>query len=200
MSSSNLCAVVHERVLRPVVTGRLPVCVVGVRVRIWVGLDVRGGFVTFGVAGHAFLALLLIDADIIDAHDCRQHGRDLVEIDGCETVGHAKVGNDGHGLLWNGSSTNVAIGSSGRGLHGPGLFITHVPGDEAIIASLVFECILLVLLAIVPVGVQVRQTRDSLLVGSTLVGVHHSDRIIVDLHLFCWMLEEPGGMACKNLP
>lgn len=173
---------------------------VGVLVGLWVVSDVFGCGVALRVTGYALATLRLVDANVIDAHDGRQHGRDLSKVDGCETVGHAEVGYNGKRLLRNDSSSNVASSTCSRGLHRPRLLITYVPGDESIAARLVLESVLLVLLTIIPIGIQVGQTRNSLLVRSALVRVHHRDRIVVNLHLFCCMSVDHGDLVCEHLP
>lgn len=93
---------------------RLPVSQVRIRIRRRMLSDVVGRGVARRIARHkvvvVVLVLVLVDANVIEAHLSWQIGRDLLEIDGGETVRHAKIGDDGHGLLGNDSRADVAVG------------------------------------------------------------------------------------------
>jgi hypothetical protein len=148
----------------------LPISDVGVCVRLWMVVDVTGSGIAFGIAGHDLIVLWLVDTDVVYPHGGWKVVRlNFVDVDGRKTVRHSEVGNDGHRLFRNHSLANVAVGSCRFLLHCPRLFITNVPRNEAIVASLVFERVLLIRLAVVPVVVQVGQAGNGLLEGSTLV-------------------------------
>jgi len=150
--------------------------------------DVVGGGETIRIARHDLIVLWLVDADIVDAHGSWQIFGDFFKINGRKTVRHSKVGDDGHWLFGDLSCAEVAVGTSGFLVHSPGLVFSNIPCNEAVFARLVLERVGLVLLAIVPVVVQVGQARDGLLVRSALVSVHGRDSGIVNLHVFCLLL------------
>jgi hypothetical protein len=106
-------------------------------------LDVGGGWVPWGIAGHEVvivaLIFVLVDADVIDTHNCWKVFCKYVKVDGGETVRHAEIANDGHGLFWDSSGANIAIWSHRWGRHGPGLVLAHIPRNITLFASRIFE-------------------------------------------------------------
>ena len=132
----------------------LPISDVGVCVRLRMVIDVTGSRIAFGITGHDLVVLWLVDTDVVYPHGGWQVVRlNFVDVDGRETVRHSEVGNDGHRLFRNHSLANVTVGSCRFLLHCPRLFITNVPCDEAIVASLVFERVFLIRFTVVPVVV-----------------------------------------------
>lgn len=136
----------------------LPVGQVGICEWLRMPVNVRRGGIPLRIARHDLVVLGLVYTNVVNSHDSRQIFGNLGKINGSETVRHAEIGDDGHGLFWNNASANIAVGSSRRGLESPGLVLANVPGDEAGFACLVLERVRLVLLAIVPVRIQVGQT------------------------------------------
>lgn len=92
-----------------------------------------------------------------------------------ETRRNAEVHNNSHGLHWDDSLSNVAIGTYSASIELPRCHICYRPNNVALRTRNVVKIVLRVILAIVPVVVEVCQARQSLLVRSALIAIEMGD-------------------------
>lgn len=151
---------------------------VGVRLRVLV--DEFSGWIIRRIASHQLAILVLVYADVINPHRGWESGGDAGKVDGGETVGHAKIEDEGHWLFGNDPLGNVSIWANCFCIQGPHRLVTDEPCDEAFAAGSVVKRILLVGIAIVPVIVQIGKARDSLLIWSSRIRVNRGDGVVVN--------------------
>lgn len=157
---------------------------VGILIRPFVLLDVLRRRIAFRIASDEFFALILVNADIIDAHSRGQLFRKTLQVEEGKTVRHTEVGNNSHRLFRDDSGTDIAVGTHGTRVHGPSFSLSNIPSNVALAAGFVVEGIRLVFFVIVPIVVQVSETRYSLLKGSSAVGIHLGNGEIVHFDEF----------------
>lgn len=153
--------------------------------------DVTGGREVGRIAGYHLVVLVLIDADVVDSHRRRHERGETRKVERRETVRHAEVGNDGHGLLWNGPLAYVAVLSERSAIQGPGGFFAHVPGNVTFGARFVLECVLLVGPTVVPIVVEMSEARKSLLEWTACIGVDLGDTVVIYLRIVYQILAPP---------
>ena len=128
---------------------------------------------------------ILVNANVIKAHR-RWKGRfDAREIDIRKSVGHAKVHDDCHGLHWNDSLSDVAVGGYGSSIQSPRLDIGHRPCNPTCWSGSVIKIVRCIIFAVIPVIVEICQAGQGLLKRSSLISVEERNRIVVDFDEIC---------------
>ena len=127
------------------------------------------------IASHRFGSFILIDSDVVETHDGRNGLRNTRPVDVGETVGHAKVGDDGHRLLRDCPLSNISIWTDRSSIQSPGFVFANVPSNITVWTRFVLKGIGLIFLAIIPVVVEVGHSRYCLLVHASGVAVYLRD-------------------------
>lgn len=175
-------AAVHQRVLRPIITCILPVRIVGIVVSRRVVLDVLCGLVAGRIARDHFGALLLVPADVVDAHDGREVERGVIDVD--PVLGDTKVDDYRHWFFGDEALADVAVGSDGAAVELHHFVVADEPLDVGVFVSArgVFEGVFLILHTIVPRVVEHSGSGDGLLERTTSVSVDETEAIVWSLH------------------
>lgn len=162
---------------------------IGIRVRLHMLIDVGSRWIIFWITGHADRIGALVDSDVVESHRGWKYGLDTGKIDGRETGGHAEIHDQTHRLLRDHPLANIAIWPDGSVIELPAGNTGHGPRDVSSGTGIVIEAVLSVVFAVVPVVVEIGQTRHGFLIRASLVRVDHCDLVIVDLHEVCRGLE-----------
>lgn len=133
-------------------------------------IDILGRVVSLGITGDADSIRVLVDADVIESHVRRHVFRDG-GIDAGKIARHAQVHDDGHWFDGDQTLSDVSVWPDPPPVQRPGLVAAHEPRHVAVCARRVLERVRLVVVAAVPVVVEVGHTRHGLLVYTTAVAV-----------------------------
>jgi hypothetical protein len=146
-------------------------------------LDVLCCLVARRIASHQLLAFLLVNANVVDAHDSGEVESRVVDVD--PVLGDSKVDHHGHGFLGDQALADVAVGPDGAGVELHHLVVADVPLDVGVFAGAgsVLEGVLLVLHAVVPGVVEHRGGGDGLLERTAGVGVDEAEAVVGSLHV-----------------
>lgn len=131
------------------------------------------------IASDTDIIRILINPNVVHTHSGRPRRCKTGPVQHREGRRYTKVENWIHWLHRDDTLSDVAIWSHRLRVDGPCLFAAHEPGHVPLRARCVFECVDLVLLAVVPVVVEVSQARGNLLVGSASVCVDGCDGGVV---------------------
>lgn len=178
----------HQRVSKAqrAVYIHIPLCQIRIRVSVHVVGDIVRCLIPFGITRDTGRrGRILVDADVVKAHGCRQGSFNAREIDVRKSSGHAKVHDDCHGLHWYDSLSHVAVGANSSSIQSPCLNIGYRPRYTASWSGGVVKIIRCITIAVVPVIVDIRQAGQGLLEWRSLVSIEKCDRIIIDFDEIC---------------
>lgn len=148
-------------------------------------IDIVGCLIARRVTSNTNLIRILVNADVVEPQIRRHVLADSVILRG-KVIRHAQVHDHGHGLERDHALADVAVGSDGAAVEGPGFVGADEPGHVTSSAGGVFEGVDLVFAAVVPVRVEVCEARHCLLVDAAAVGVDLGYARVVD-----------GGKVCN---
>ena len=142
-------------------------------------LNVLGCLPTRRVTGDTLIIWVLIDTNVVES---QQSGHVFPDagILRSEVVRHTHVHDQTHWLEGNHALSDIAVGTDGAAIEGPCLLRADEPCDLAFGSGGVLERVGLVLRAIVPAVVEVREGGHGLLVDATTVAVDLSNTVVVD--------------------
>jgi len=107
----------------------------------------------------------------------------LGKVSVCERRSHSHVSNDSHRFIWDRPLPDIAVGPSGNGIHPPCLQISNIPFNRPLAAQLILKPISLILLLIVPIVIQNRNTRNSFLDEPTTICIQGGKVRAIDINM-----------------
>lgn len=163
----------------------LPMSFVGVGVSLLVISDVFSRLISGGITGQTGGARRLVDADVVEPHGSRERSVDTCQVNLRKACRHTEVHDHGQGLLRNYSLSNISVWTDCSSVELPGWDVRYSPRDLSIRTWIVVKVILRVVLSIVPVIVEIRETRHSLLKRASSVRIQGANGIVIYFHKFC---------------
>lgn len=137
--------------------------------------------ITRRIASGDLVVLILVDSHVVEPHGRRHQRPEPSQVQLREAVTHTKVEDHRHWFFGDDSLTDIAIWSKSPRIEIPRLLRADKPRRVASRPRFVFESVDLVAVVIIPVVVEISDTRDGLLVNTTLVRIHGRQGIVVQL-------------------
>jgi hypothetical protein len=146
---------------------------------------VWGGLVTRRITSDAFRIGILINSNIVDLHDCWKKRGDSGKVQGGKPVRHTKIDDGVHGFLGKDPLANISIRSDGVPSKSPGCLVTNKECRISISSRFILKGVSLIAISVIPLIVEIAQTRNGLLEGPSTIRVNLCDGIVINFHEFC---------------